>query len=98
MARAESGLPEYAALIAAFADETPACSGDDRFILDRENQTGNDIDAMRSICDACPVYALCDAYAAAAKPKGGFWAGDYGTRSYKRRGQPATTAGEEVTR
>jgi len=98
MTRVESGVPEYAALIAAFADDTPACAGDDRFVLDRENQTRSDIDAMRSRCDACPVYALCDAYAAAAKPKGGFWAGEYGARSYKRRARAEqATRGAETS-
>lgn len=60
----------------------PPCRGDDRSILDA-GQLHRDEAAFltAAICGVCPVRALCAAYAEAARPTAGLWAGRvYGTR------------------
>jgi len=63
----------YTALTLAL-DRTPAeCHRVDLFIAD--DLTPADAHALSTICAACPVMALCAAYAAIARPLAGFWAG-----------------------
>ncbi|GAA1677489.1 WhiB family transcriptional regulator [Microbacterium lacus] len=79
-----AGDTEYAALLQQMDDNTPNCEDDPRFIQDE--LTPRDVFEMRGMCRTCPLIAACEAYSAAGKPKGGFWAGrHYGaTRKDKR--------------
>lgn len=78
-------LPHWEALVTAMDEHRPACRGDERFTLDRENVTEADLTAMHGICGSCPIRALCNAYAAADKPSGGYWAGRYWGRKERSR-------------
>lgn len=51
----------------------PGCVGVDLFTADE--LTAAQRDSLKSICDACPLLALCTEYAALSKPPGGYWAG-----------------------
>ncbi|MDL5350558.1 WhiB family transcriptional regulator [Microbacterium sp. zg-YB36] len=84
------GAQQWESLATALEGTKAACADDERFIRDREDMHADDLDHMRRICDGCPLFALCAAYANAAKPTGGFWAGDYGSRSYKRTTKETT--------
>ena len=70
---------EYQSLAEAFLSTEPACLRDDRYTLDREALTEDETTQMRRTCRTCPLFALCDAYATAGRPEGGFWAGDHRT-------------------
>lgn len=67
MTTAEDALK---ALDLAMQDVDPACQGDGRFVLD--DQPAH---TLRYICNECPLIELCRAYAKAAKPPAGVWAG-----------------------
>jgi len=58
------------ALVTAMASTDPACQDDDRFVLDDQP-----VQALKAICDTCPLLTLCANYAALERPKGGIWAG-----------------------
>jgi hypothetical protein len=60
----------YAVLATEMDYTDPACSNDERFIADDQNA-----DELAPICNACPLFALCDAYARIDRPKAGIWAG-----------------------
>jgi len=63
----------YTALTLAMEHTPAACAQLDLFIADDLNAA--DTVALRATCDACPVLALCAAYAAIARPLAGYWAG-----------------------
>lgn len=74
----ERGTQQYAALVAAYEHTKPACADDPRYIQDREDVDTTEQKDMTRICRTqCPLFDLCDAYATAAKPNGGMWAGRY---------------------
>lgn len=50
-----------------------ACAGDARFI--RDHPSTEDVEAVRAVCAACPLFEACAAYARAERPTAGFWAG-----------------------
>jgi hypothetical protein len=76
-----TGDAEYRALFDAMALTPPACASDDRFILDEP-----DVAELTPVCERCPVLDQCHAYAAAARPKAGVWAGRrYGARGVAAR-------------
>jgi len=59
-----------------------ACDGDVRFIADYDELTDESTKALRRICLGCPLYDACLAFAVAARPSGGVWAGRrYGGRA-----------------
>lgn len=66
---------EYAALQRTLVEHNPACAGDPRFTADPATLSDSDSTAMRRACRSCDVSAACDAYAAAARPSAGMWAG-----------------------
>ncbi|WP_127475050.1 WhiB family transcriptional regulator [Microbacterium sulfonylureivorans] len=80
-----SGIEEYAALLAAMDKTEPVCMGDDLFIRDREDVTPEEQEDMRQTCAQCPLYDLCRAYGEAAHPTGGYWAGRYYGSATRRR-------------
>jgi len=63
----------YTSLTLAMEHTPAACAQLDLFIAD--DLTPADAHALSTICAACPVMALCAAYAAIARPLAGFWAG-----------------------
>lgn len=70
-----AGDLEYAALLAQMDDNTPNCANDPRFIQDELTEL--DRFQLRGLCRTCPLIEACQAYATAAKPKGGYWAGKH---------------------
>lgn len=52
---------------------TPACHGHDPRLFDGE--TFEQLEQARAICMTCPLFAVCDAEAAATRPTAGVWAG-----------------------
>ena len=60
----------FDALKLAMMTTSAACLDDDRFIDD--DQAPAD---LAPICEACPLFDLCNAYAAIERPTGGIWAG-----------------------
>ncbi len=85
---ADRGEAEYRALMLATDDCTPSCTGDPRFILDGDQLAPQELAHLKhKICHPCPLRALCEAYAEAARPPAGVWAG----RTYKP-GRKATAA------
>lgn len=81
----QTGEAEYAELVAAFDHARPACRDDWRYIQEREEIDGDDLDQMSLTCRTrCTLFELCDEYARAAKPTGGMWAGRY----WGRKGRP----------
>ena len=60
----------FDALKLAMLTTTAACLNDPRFIDDDQAPA-----ELKPICEACPLYDLCDTYAAIERPKGGIWAG-----------------------
>ncbi|MEV7633619.1 hypothetical protein AB0N64_14565 [Microbacterium sp. NPDC089318] len=77
------------ALTGALDVTTPACRGDARFTADMLSP--RDLGALRAVCDECPLFVMCAAFADAAPgwSMAGFWAGatrGHNTRAdYKRR-------------
>lgn len=83
MARRDPGEQQYAALVEAMETDRPACR-------DYELFTADDIDNQqfalaKRLCADCPLRALCQAYAVAAKPTAGIWAGKQYGPSQRRR-------------
>jgi len=70
-------------LSAALEDTVPPCADDPLFTADSPSK--DDQDFMRSLCAMCPLLAECHAYATAARPAAGFWAGRQ--RGVKSRGK-----------
>jgi len=70
----------YAELQEALEKWQPECLGSDLYTADEFSRP--DIDAMRTVCNTCPVFAECFDYAATARPLAGYWAGH--TYSYYR--------------
>lgn len=68
------GQAEHAALIRAMEQTPAACDGIETFTRDKFNDP-DDVAIMRGICQECPVFDLCAAFAAAGKPSAGMWAG-----------------------
>ena len=67
------GVAEYVALQDALTEYTPPCHGDDRYTADElDDATRAELSAG---CDLCHISGLCRAYATAAKPDAGYWAG-----------------------
>jgi hypothetical protein len=60
----------YTALHSAMETTTPLCRNDDRFIDDDTNPAH-----VVELCNLCPLFAACKAYAIAARPKGAIYAG-----------------------
>ena len=70
----------FDALKFAMIDTSAACLDDDRFIDD--DQAPAD---LTPICASCPLFDLCNTYAAIERPAGGIWAGKrYTQRTTKR--------------
>lgn len=61
---------ELKALAVALERLPASCADDKRFTLDRP-----DVAELRPICLGCALRPACAAYAAAARPEAGFWAG-----------------------
>lgn len=72
----------FDALDRGLASSRPACDGDERFTLDAHQFQTDEVAFLSArYCWPCPVRALCRAYADAAKPAAGLWAGRiYGPR------------------
>ncbi|WP_420196556.1 WhiB family transcriptional regulator [Microbacterium testaceum] len=68
--RSRPARRELSALILALETTQAACSGDDRFTEDRLP-----VAELRPVCFRCPVRVPCAAFATAARPEAGFWAG-----------------------
>lgn len=60
----------FSALKLAMIDTPAACLDDPRFIDDDQEPA-----ELKSLCETCPLYDLCNAYAVIERPKGGIWAG-----------------------
>lgn len=73
----EKGQDEYRALTDALEQTRPPCHGDWRYIQDRHELDDGDVSAMQRVCRVCPLRDICSAYARAAKPSAGMWAGRY---------------------
>jgi hypothetical protein len=73
----------YDALQSAMWNAEPGCVGIDLFTADDLGKA--DQDSLKPICDSCPLLALCQEYAALAKPKAGYWAGRQ-HRTYSKGG------------
>lgn len=73
----------WAALSKALEEEVPLCEGDDLFTADR--LAPEDAAFCLALCAACPVLAECRAYATAARPASGYWAGrQYGKQTGRK--------------
>jgi hypothetical protein len=59
----------------ALEEYRPACRGDAVFTA--EQLTPEQRAYCASICATCPVLDLCDAYAATANVKAGYWGGHF---------------------
>lgn len=77
-------------LLLALSEASPehaACYGDDRFIGEpvpgRSRRQAARLAVLKSICDRCPLFDLCEQVAVATDANGGFWAG----RSRDREGK-----------
>ncbi|WP_394289091.1 WhiB family transcriptional regulator [Microbacterium sp.] len=80
------GDAEYLALHAALNETTPPCSNDPRFILDANAYApGEAAELKRTVCNPCPLLRLCRAYAEAARPEAGVWAGRTYPSTKRRR-------------
>lgn len=69
MTRAANAL---AALHEAITDDPPPCRGDDRYIQDGTPVAPE----LQLKCSTCTAFLECRAYALAARPKAGIWAGE----------------------
>ncbi|MBD3942809.1 WhiB family transcriptional regulator [Microbacterium sp. NEAU-LLC] len=62
--------------------DAPPCTDDPRFILDIDQLAPGEAAFLgRTVCNTCPIKWACIAYAEAARPSAGIWAG----RTYKPR-------------
>ena len=74
MARSPSpGAAEYTALTDALTHYQPPCTEDDRYTADQHDDAT--LAELATGCDLCHISGLCRAYAIAAKPTAGYWAG-----------------------
>jgi hypothetical protein len=81
----------YTRLSNAFMANVPECHGLELFTA--ENLSAADIEVLTAICDACPLYELCDTYARTARVTAGFWAG----KKYpKGRGAQRSPKGKQM--
>ena len=62
-------------LATAMLTKRPACAGDARFVTDIPHLPESDLRSLETICRRCPVVRECGAYARAAHPAAGVWAG-----------------------
>ncbi len=83
MTRAEIA---YTALTTAIANESPPCRGDRRFTADE--LLPEEMGALQLVCSTCPLFGLCRAYALAARPPAGVWAGERWAEK-RRPGRPS---------
>jgi hypothetical protein len=60
----------YQALHSAMETTSPLCRDDSRFIDDTINPA-----RVVELCNLCPLFAACRAYAIAARPSAGIYAG-----------------------
>lgn len=74
------GDPEWIALQRAMQHDDPACVDMPEFVAEPEDIRPDTIQAMKRICRACPLAEPCAAYALAARPTGGMWAGTHYSR------------------
>ncbi|WJL95863.1 WhiB family transcriptional regulator [Microbacterium sp. ET2] len=67
----------YRVLHDALAEiEAPACTGDDRFLLESHELAPEELQHLgATVCRPCPVRGLCRDYGNAARPPAGVWAG-----------------------
>lgn len=73
----------YERLSLVMLDTTPACLGLELFTASDLDKA--DVAACAALCDVCPLFDLCRAYADLEKPKVGVWAGrTYRTNNTKR--------------
>ncbi|KJQ54153.1 WhiB family transcriptional regulator [Microbacterium sp. SA39] len=86
MSRTDRAETAFDALARALDDAAPGCKGDTRFTLDAHQLQRDEVTFLSvKVCRPCPLRALCQDYAEAAKPQAGVWAGRvYGPR----RGRP----------
>jgi len=77
MSSVNRGAQEYRTLSDAMNTRTPRCSGDWRYIQERDQIDSDDLQEMRRLCNACPLKGLCRSYAEAARPSAGMWAGRF---------------------
>lgn len=63
------------ALHASLREFLPPCA--DRALFTFDRLSDEQMTECASICAACPVLELCDAYATAARVQSGFWAGRF---------------------
>lgn len=66
---------QFARLQHTLERQAPACEDDARFTTDAHELPAGTSAALRAVCESCPVWEPCEAYARAASPAGGFWAG-----------------------
>jgi len=79
------GASEYEALTRAMWTATPACLNDPRYTAEPEELDDSTQAEMRARCRGCEVVNQCAAFALAAKPRAGMWAGAF----YPMRGKAA---------
>jgi hypothetical protein len=80
--------------LAEVLTETPAppCTGDDRLTLELSELAPNEATHLGfTVCMACPIKPECIAYADAARPPVGVWAG----RTYPPRGRARNATDDE---
>jgi len=70
---------QYAALTEALTEQDPACLGNEWFTFDPDDLDTDFRGELAKICDRCPLFDLCRAFAVAEHPAGGMWAGHYYT-------------------
>lgn len=83
------GTTEFAALSDALETYRPPCHADDRYTAD--DLTPATLAELQAGCDLCHIRTLCAAYARAARPKIGVWAGNHykGRTAHTTKGQDA---------
>jgi hypothetical protein len=69
----EPAMSSWRALQLAMRHEVPACIDDPRFTDVSAGRRTNR--QLQELCAQCPMLVLCQAYADADRPPGGFWAG-----------------------
>lgn len=82
----------YAPLASVLQDFVPPCNGQDVFMSAELTELERAV--CSSICAACPIADLCDAYATASKVDLGFWAGK--DRNPKRKRATSATAPDGI--
>ncbi|MER7797609.1 WhiB family transcriptional regulator [Microbacterium sp. NPDC096154] len=83
------------ALNAALLRYAPPCTGHAVFTADQ--RTALERAVCSSICARCPIADLCAAYATAAKPDSGFWAGTDRSSKHKRATKTTAPGGSRQT-